>query len=102
MARKALIAVLRSVHTIQFSSHYVFNFFSPNKINVCSHERIISKFVSLLNLEIIILAKRSYDPINQKHANEAEPACLVETGGAHKHLFDRDARPRTNFNYLKK
>ena len=23
-------------------------------------------------------------------------------GGAHKHFFDRDARPRTNFNYPKK
>ena len=23
-------------------------------------------------------------------------------GGAHKHFFDRDARPRTNFNYRKK
>ena len=22
-------------------------------------------------------------------------------GGAHKHFFDRDARPRTNFNYPK-
>ena len=22
-------------------------------------------------------------------------------GGAHKHFFDRDARPRTNFNYQK-
>ena len=23
-------------------------------------------------------------------------------GGAHKHFFDRDARPRTNFNYPEK
>ena len=25
-----------------------------------------------------------------------------DPGGAHKHFFDRDARPRTNFNYPKK
>ena len=32
-------------------------------------------------------------------------ACLLDIPGekgAHKHFFDRDARPRTNFNYPKK
>ena len=72
---------------------------------MCVHTSQLFPNLFLLNLEIIILAKRSYYPINQKHANEAEPACLVETrgagGGAHKHFSDRDARPRTNFNYPK-
>ena len=48
---------------------------------MCVHTSQLFPNLSLLNLEIIILAKRSYDPINQKHANEAEPACLVETRG---------------------
>ena len=28
--------------------------------------------------------------------------CFAQGGGAHKHFFDRDACPRTNFNYPKK
>ena len=27
---------------------------------------------------------------------------ILDPGGAHKYFFDRDARPRTNFNYPKK
>ena len=48
---------------------------------MCVHTSQLFLNLSLLNLDVIILAKRSYDPINQKHANEAEPACLVETWG---------------------
>ena len=71
---------------------------------MCVHTSQLFPNLSSINLEIIILAKRSYDPINQKHADEAKPACLVfvNPGRAHKHFFDWDARPTTNFNYPKK
>ena len=42
----------------------------------------------------------------REYSRDTDVALVLQSrgggGGVHKHFFDRDARPRTNFNYPKK
>ena len=51
---------------------------------------------------IVFGYKKSTNSYSVSEKHDIFKTFNINPRGAHKHFFDRDARPRTNFNYPKK
>ena len=69
----------------------------PENFDQCRLEKTI-----LRQFPYNLSVRSSWNALIQDGGKYHEKAYWIATQGAHKHFFDRDARPRTNLNYPEK